>query len=216
MMQYLTRVSNVESFRRWKAGTDERLYGREETLEDLIRYITTDEPSPAMQAGIAFHKAMETIEPGTEAAILEVDGYVFTMPDAEISVPEIREMRGTKDYGSLSVTGQADCIHGRVIQDYKTTGRVDFERYLDGCQWRFYLDIFNADVFRWNVFEIREIEPKAYIVKPPQTLTVYRYPGLHDDCCRLAEDFLWLARHPLMAGQSEKIASDLLVMGELQ
>lgn len=36
-----------------------------------------------------------------------------------------------------------------------------------GCrfdQWRYYLDIFGLDVFRWQVFMIQETEPNEYAV----------------------------------------------------
>ena len=65
----------------------------------------------------------------------------------------------------------------------------DFERYLEGCQWRFYLDIFGADIFRWHIFEIKETGERTYEVKPPQTLEARRYPEIEADCARLAEEF---------------------------
>src|SRR5690606_41987075 len=63
-------------------------------------------------------------------------GYAFQMPDAEIALPEIRECRAYRQYGALTVTGQADCVHGRAVIDHKTTGKVDLERYMGGYQWR--------------------------------------------------------------------------------
>ena len=68
---------------------------------------------------------------------------------------------------------------------------------MEGCQWRFYLDIFGADIFRWNIFEIREVAPQEYHVAEPQVLTAYRYPELHRDCEALAADYLDFARKHL-------------------
>lgn len=186
----VARVSNIEAFRRWREDD-------ETSIDDLIRSITTDEPSPAMMAGTAFHKAMETAEFG-EHDTLKVGDYLFHLNGGEIELPPIREMRGEKAYGDLMVSGQVDALRGRKIIDHKTTCRFDAERYLAGVQWRYYLDIFDADEFQWNVFEIKEIAPNEYAVSPPQTLRAFRYPDMHDDCARLARDYLGFANTHLI------------------
>jgi hypothetical protein len=90
--------------------------------------------------------------------VLSIDGYTFEFDcDCEIEIPKVREIRGFKKYGELEVTGQCDCVSGKTIIDHKTTGQFDPDRFMFGYQWRFYLDIFDADVFRWNVFEIQEL-----------------------------------------------------------
>lgn len=184
----LARVSNIEAYRRWM-NWKPLFEGQDEpSLDDLVRQITTDEPSEAMMAGTAFHAAMETAADG-DHELFEADGYRFILPNAEIALPSIRELRGFKDYGPLTVTGKVDCLEGKTVIDHKTTSRVDFERYLEGCQWRFYLDIFDAEIFRWHVFEIKEVTEKTYEVKAPQTLEARRYPELSEDCARLADEF---------------------------
>lgn len=184
----LTRVSNIEAYRRWM-NWKPLFDGQEEpTLDDLVRHITTDEPSEAMMAGTAFHAAIETAQEGEHDAF-EAMGYTFHLPDAELALSAIRELRGFKDYGDLTVSGKVDCLSGKVVIDHKTTSRVDFERYLEGCQWRFYLDIFGAEIFRWHIFELKELADKTYEVKSPQTLEARRYPELGADCARLANEF---------------------------
>lgn len=188
----LTRVSNIEAYRRWLSW-EPRFDGDEEpTLDELVRMLTTDEPSEAMMAGTAFHAALEKAQHG-EHSEFSANGYRFELPDAEIELPEIREMRAFKVYDGLSVSGKVDCLNGTVVHDHKTTSRVDLERYMEGCQWRFYLDIFEANTFRWNIFEIKELEPKVYRVSPPQILTAYRYPELSTDCHRHASEYLEFA-----------------------
>jgi hypothetical protein len=113
---------------------------------------------------------------------------VFTF-DAEISLPETREMRLGKDYGGIIVSGQCDGVCGNLIIDHKTTERFDAEKYLDGWQWRFYLDIFTADKFVWNVWEMKEIDPKVYEVHGLHQLAQYRYPEIERDCRNLALEF---------------------------
>jgi len=184
----LARVSNIEAHRRWM-NWKPLFEGQDEPdLADLVRQITSDEPSEAMMAGTAFHAAIENASDG-EHETFEALGFRFILPDAEIALPRIRELRCYKEYGALAVTGKVDCLEGRVVIDHKTTSRVDLERYLEGCQWRFYLDIFGADVFRWHIFEIKEVGERTYEVGPPQTLEARRYPELGADCARLADDF---------------------------
>lgn len=182
----LARVSSLEAFRRY-------LITEDVTAEDLVQWITTDNPTPAMRAGTAFHKAMETAEDG-EHETLEADGYTFLLPDAEIALPAIRELRASKQYGDLTVTGCVDLLDGLRVEDHKSTSRFDAERYLAGYQWRLYLDIFEADTFRWNVWPIREVEPMVFQVSPPELLEAQRYPGMEADCARLANDYLEFAR----------------------
>lgn len=188
----LARVSNIEAHRQWK-NWQPLFEGQEEpTVEDLVRFITTDEPSEAMKAGTAFHKALETAGDGLHTAF-EVDGYTFLLPDASLSLPDVREMRAYGQYGALTVTGQVDAVEGCVITDHKTTSKFDPERYLNGCQWKFYLDIFDADMFQWNIFVLKELEPLTYGVSAPQVLTAFRYPEMRDHCDKLAADYLEFA-----------------------
>jgi hypothetical protein len=180
----LTRVSNIETFRRWRLD-------EEQTTADLVARLTDFQPTEAMLAGTAFHKALELATPG-DYDTLHANGYTFRLEDdAAIALPSVRELRCFGEYGPLRVTGQVDALYGRRVEDHKTTGYFNADGYLEGCQWRFYLDLFGADVFRWNVFEIAPVRGEAmtYTVKPPHTLEQVRYPGLHADCMKLAADY---------------------------
>jgi hypothetical protein len=185
----LARVSQIETYRRWRSDEDA-------TTEDLIHRITDFQPTPAMEAGTAFHRALELAQPG-EFDCLEVNGYSFLLPSAELALPEIRELRTFKRYAGLTVTGQVDALHGTRVEDHKTTASFRPDGYLEGCQWRFYLDLFDADVFRWNVFEIKHLKDKTYQVQAQHTLEQYRYPGLHEDCAALASEFAAFLREHL-------------------
>lgn len=202
----LARVSNIEAWRRWKHWQPLFDGDEEPTVEDLVRQLTTDEPSERMLAGTAFHKALELAGPG-EYDHLSANGYTFTLAGGTVALPAIRETRAHGAYGPLTVTGQADCIHGRAIFDHKTTARFDAEGYLAGCQWKFYLDLFGADTFTWNVFEITETAEKTYRVGEPHALTAYRYPELHADCEKLAAEFYEFAREHLPSDINAKVAA---------
>ena len=183
----LTRVTNIETSRRWRADPDA-------TPDDLVARLQSFEPTEAMLAGTAFHKCMEDAAPG-EYDVLEAEGFTFHLPDASIALPRIRELRCFGQYGPLRVTGQVDALYGRRVEDHKTTAYFNADGYLEGCQWRFYLVPFAAVAFRWNVFEIKPTKGKerTYEVSAPQALEQYRYPGLHDDCMDLAAGFYQFA-----------------------
>lgn len=180
----LARVSNLETFRRWRLD-------EEQDVADLVARLTDFQPTEPMLAGTAFHKALELAQPG-DYDVLSANGYTFLMPeDAAIELPSVRELRCSAQYGPLRVTGQVDALHGLRVEDHKTTAYFNADTYLEGYQWRFYLDIFGAEVFRWNVFVISPVrgQPMTYEVAPPQTLEMCRYPGLHSDCMALAADY---------------------------
>lgn len=187
------RVSEVESYRQWRDDEDADL----EVL--LARLRGQSEASEAMLAGTAFHKALELAPVGT-ATTLQALGYTFRfVDDMELAIPTIREVRAGKTYRgegyAITVSGQLDTIEGKRVEDHKTTGRFDPERYLTGYQWRYYLDIFGADVFRWNVFEIALTDdPLAWDVFAAHRLEQYRYPGMEGDCAKLVDDLARFAK----------------------
>lgn len=189
------RVSECESYRQWRDDEDADL----ELL--LARMRGQTEASEAMLAGTAFHKALE-LAAAKEHQTLHALGYTFNMVgDFELAIPTIREVRAGKTYmvdgEPVTISGQLDAIEGKRVEDHKTTGRFDPERYLTGYQWRLYLEIFGADHFRWNVFEIRqpdELEPLVWDVIDAHRLEQYRYPGMGADCAALVADLARFAR----------------------
>lgn len=184
-------VSKVEAFRQWRENEDAELA----TLLATLR--GENPPSEAMLAGSALHKALENAAEG-ERDTLSADGYEFVITaNIDLALPKCREVFATKDYGPIVISSRVDVMDGKRIEDHKTTSRFDPERYVAGCQWRFYLDIFEADVFRWNVFEIRELKPKVYDVWNFHRLEQFRYPALAMDCRDLAADLAAFVREYL-------------------
>ncbi len=188
------RVSHVEAFRRFEEGDDISA----ETLAKRIR--GEEKPTQRMEAGTAFHSVLEHIEPGRYDSI-SAHGFTFQLPGAFVlPVAGIRELRASKTYWPddepIIISGQVDAIEGLRIEDHKTTASLDAEGYFAGYQWRFYLDIFGADVFRWNVFEIAPV-PKAertYRLKAQHRLEQFRYPALEADCDALVTRFARFVR----------------------
>lgn len=191
------RVSECETFRQWQQDEDS-------DLDLLLRRMRGEEPaSPAMEAGTAFHKALENSATGIETKSLCANGYTFNIVgDFELSLPAIREVRAGKtwfvDGEPVAISGQVDAIDGMSVHDHKTTGRFDPERYLNGYQWRLYLEIFHASHFRWNVFEIAVTDdPMVWEVFDAHTLEQYRYPMMGQDCERVITDLARFAREYL-------------------
>lgn len=182
------RVSHLESFRQWKADDDLGLGW-------LLERLGESEPTQAMRAGTAFHKALELAEYDDFEGIC-ANGYTFHFEkDCQIEISRLREITGTKKYGELLVQGTCDCLDGRLVSDHKTTAQFDPDRFMSGYQWRFYLDIFEADLFRWNVFVIRETdESKTYLVTDYHRLEQRRYPDMRADCEKLAQEYVDFAK----------------------
>jgi hypothetical protein len=178
------RVSHVAAYARWKADEDM-------PVGVLVNQIVSNVETEAMLKGTAFHKFLEHAQAGSETELAEAKGYTFAfVGDFNLYLPQMREWRKGKDYGGIIVSGQVDAIEGKTIYDHKTTERFDAEKYLTGAQWMFYMDIFGADRFVWNVWEMNELkEPKSYGVNKLHTLEQYRYPELEADCTALALEY---------------------------
>jgi hypothetical protein len=178
------RVSHLAAYARWKQQEGE-------DLGWLYQSIFASESTESMSRGTAFHAALETACEG-EYSIVEAQGYRFAFTcEAELYLPKTREIRRSKDYGGIIVSGQCDGIEGKRIIDHKTVQQFDAEYHLDGWQHRFYLDIFEADRFDWHIWEVAAMkdDPKTYEVYAHHLLTQYRYPALEEDCRRLALEF---------------------------
>ena len=71
---------------------------------------------------------------------------------------------------------------GKRIADYKLIidHQVEGETYMDSYQWRFYLDIFNADVFDYFIFQAHEVGANILHIEDVHRITQYRYPDLRE------------------------------------
>lgn len=179
------RVTNLEQFRIWKEDEDLELGWI------LTRLLGKEPPSDAMLAGTAFHSAIEQASE-SELGCLVFGDYRFDVNcDCEIVVPTFKELAIEKQYGDLLVTGHVDGLIGKEVVDYKTTGQFDADRYMTSFQWRFYLDILEANRFRYEVFVISDFgPPKCYEVKQHHRLVQNRYPELTRDCEQLTQEYL--------------------------
>lgn len=194
------RVSNVAAYKRWRDDPESPDVGW------LLNQITGSQQTPAMAKGTAFHKFLEHSMAGNNYDGAEIDGYRFTFDgDFELYRPATREWRQGKDYGGIIVSGQCDSIEGATIYDDKTTEHFDPENYLEGVQWKYYLDIFEASRFVWNVWVMKlanDEDVPTYSVKALHRLEQYRYPKLSDECKALALEFKDFAAETGLIGKA--------------
>lgn len=207
------RVTALDSFHRWRQGV-----GYDAGLDTEAYVKRMCDPfydNPAMAKGRALHKALEVAVPG-DFETLTAEGITFHFDDdCELELATVRELRCGMEYGDLFVTGQVDALEGKRVEDHKSTGFFQAETYLDGYQWRFYLDIFEADVFRWNVYPLRPYrDPITNIVLPDhfavgkiEVIEQRRYPGLHRDCAALAAEYLEFSRAFILPEQARRLAA---------
>lgn len=187
-------ASDIDALRYYMANDDA-------SLDELLASLRHEAPpTESMLVGTALHLALERCAVGDHPE-LAANGYTFDFRcDGEIDVAEIRELKATRDYevdGCLvTLVGKVDGIHGRRVDDHKFTSRYDAERFMGSFQWRVYLDVFDADEFRWNVFEgyaDRE-DPKRYIIHAVHRLRMHRYPDMRDDVIAELRKFIDFAR----------------------
>ena len=181
-MSMTVTVSRLDSFRYWRGNEDA-------TTEDWLKDLSAP-PNHRMDVGAAFQTVLENLSVGGEFAACAADGISFNFK-CDAAIPQLTPVYGQKDYGSVLVRGKAGIVDGKRVEVFKTTKCFEAEKRQDGYQWRLYLDLFDADEFVWNIFVIAPNNPDetSYDVMDYHRLTAHRYPGLHDDCVSLVNDY---------------------------
>lgn len=207
----LVRTTAIEAFRRYLANGDNDYY--EITEQSVIDSVTGEfEGNEYTKIGTAFHGVVQY---GERFGFPTEGGYEFNIDSNEVRLSHeqrkialdyrnehpnaYHEFRGYKDYGRAIVTGCADMIDGVEIRDIKTKYSTPSDAdYINSCQWRYYLDIFGADVFHFDLFVFNgyKKEKHGYDVRgleltqhtPP--ITCYRYPEMENDNLALLNQFM--------------------------
>lgn len=179
----------LESFRRYQAGL---CWCKEDCtcLEELTASIRGEfVPTPRMEAGSLFHKAVETMDPGL--AFYGAD-FVGALRDCDegraaraiVERRGIHEAKWTVRFGDVLVVGKADLIAPPVAYDWKATANYSGSDYTDSLQWRFTLAALpELSHFRYETFRVWRDGDGPYSVKylsPGQEFA--RYPELMADC----------------------------------
>ena len=199
------RTSTLEQFRR-VVCTD---YAPESELVDRIRrgqWVDDPETPWYMQAGTAWHRALsgepadEVIEDNSQECLSRYGDYLFNPDDIHAGIAffgdGLREMTSwrTWEVGGLKVQveGTADHVHGLVVQDAKTkfsdTDPADYEQSL---QWRAYLLIHHAEVFRYVMFNFKDPTEDGFLaLKDIYHFNMWRYPDMERDVLEWLERFV--------------------------
>jgi hypothetical protein len=193
-----TSVSNLDLFQIWASDDDL-------DVQWLVNKITGPrEQTPAMAAGEAFHKAIENAQTEGEYEKLSAMGYTFRFcGEFDIALPQLKEVKVSAEYSGVLVKGRVDGLGASVVHELKTTEQFDPDRYLDRLQWRFYLDLTGANQNIWHIFQMKQSgyeDEKQYDVYGYHQLSEYRYPELHKDCLKAAEEYKQFAERFLVTG----------------
>ncbi len=216
-MKLRLSITTLESFRLFQTTewmTEERL------LDQLTGKF---ESNPAMTFGSAYHRL---IEKGFEIENGLTTGFSAEYPDQpkidflnvsdKITQPALdfrlkhplisNEYKVVKNLDILGheiqLVAKCDGLEGAIIHEHKTTPNVDYDKYYNSYQWRFYCDIFGLDIVQYNVFEL---VGSAYKMKKAtndqefineiesvelQEFQMFNYPDLHKDCEALLIGFI--------------------------
>lgn len=212
-MKPLIRVTTIEAFRKYMEQSEYANF--EITEQSVIDSITgVFDGNSYTKIGQAFHKIVEEQkEPIPCGRIFDIEGnkVILDVPQCKVALayrnehPDaFHEIRIYKDFGDAVITGCADMIDGVEIRDIKTKYSYPSDAdYINSCQWRFYLQLFNADVFHFDLFifegydkdkhgyDVRGLPLKRY----EPSITCYRYDGMEQDNMNLLHSFLEWAEY---------------------
>lgn len=213
MSKPIVRVTTIEAFRQFITNSIERDHYEipEQRVIDTIK--GEFKGNEYTRIGTAFHKVIEV---GNPTCCKKIDkGYKFDIEGHSVLLDynqcqialdyrneypgAFHEIRQYKDYGRAIVTGCADLIDGIEPHDVKTIYSTPSDRkFIDSCQWRYYLDIFGADVFHFDLFVFRGYKPEKHghdvrgleVTRHTPPITCYRYPDMEADNLALLNEFM--------------------------
>lgn len=171
------------------------------TTEELVSRLRREAPpNRAMAMGTAWHSILEEPQED-ELLMVKRDGFTFIVEaDACLTLPQVREIRAEKTYIvdgiPVTLTGGCDGISGTVVYDHKLTARPDPEKYFDSYQWRAYMDIFDAEIFRYVLWHAKD-DGDSILIRSVDEFPVYRYPTMRDDLMVGLHEFVQFAREHL-------------------
>lgn len=123
--------------------------------------------------------------------------YKNEYPDA------FHEIREYMDMGDLVITGCADMIDGFEIRDIKTKySQPNDKDYVDSVQWRFYLEMFGAETFHFDLFQFIGYDKEKHgtdvrgleLVRHNPPITCHYYRTMEQDNRYLIDEFVRWAK----------------------
>jgi len=221
-------VSDIDTYRYYLDDEDG-------DFDKLLRRLRREEPETIeMRAGKALHRFLETgAQPGHTFGLsldesilntpfddgyqsIDIDGFRFDFSRLEATLPlqPLREIKAEKEYiingTSVMLVGKVDGMDGLAIDDHKfTTSYFTPDRYFDAYQWRLYLDIYEANRFKYNIFIGKGLGKEGKIETGSDGIArvkltdfvpfpLVRYPELHADCLRVLGEYVEFAKRYLV------------------
>jgi hypothetical protein len=190
---YRISVTTLEKFRRYMC--EESSFDSEASLIESIKGLFTG--NDKTKFGGAYHELIEG-KYQYAGGLFKSGDFIFSKEQAEPALYYreqhplmVHEMTISKVYDTLywpiQVGGRLDGIEGIEIRDIKTKFRAfSVEEYLDSCQWKFYLDIQDLEVFWYDVFEVKGFDglpnlskQKFYSVYDEKKIKIIPHPAIH-------------------------------------
>lgn len=167
-------------------------------------------PTPAMQAGTAFHAMLEDCSDALDSRYNDFE-FVFSGDiDGEIitGYPHEREVKHVwRGVDGVDLVGKMDVATPFLIIDHKLTANYDPERYFNSWQWRAYLTMLDVPKFCYQVFECGEIAiGEPIYIKAYHTLEMYAYNGMQAEVKEIVHNLSelidkWTVNPPLLPSQ---------------
>lgn len=184
-------TTTLESFRLFMQADQEWM-----TEQELIDTISGKfVPNHKVLLGMAFGQVLEAPEKFRVNGGYQHGEFFFSldmMADALAGIDRrgVFEAKGEKVYGDCVVVAKADHMLGADISEFKSTlSSFDPDKYAESCQWRFMAEIFDVPKVTYKVFCLSEDTAGVLDLRSIEPMSLYRYPALHQDCCRLVAAF---------------------------
>lgn len=153
-------------------------------------------PNHKVLLGLAFGKVLETperfrVRGGFKSGEFFFSDEVMAPALSVIDRAGVFEVKAQRLYGECMVVCKADHVLGAHLSEFKTTlSNFNADKYIESCQWRFMADILQPAIVTYRVFCLDEDYSTGVIALDSiETMNLFPYPALHQDCCDLVEAF---------------------------
>ena len=164
--------------------------------DDMIATIKGEfTPTPAIKLGLAYGRILEAPDRFKVKGGYQCGDYGFAESTiapalALIDRRGVFEAKATKEYGDCVVVAKADHLLGSHLTEFKTTcSSFAIDKYLESCQWRFMVDLFEPSIVTYHVFCLDDHENGVAELRSIESFNVYPYSALHADCADLVREF---------------------------
>ena len=192
--------SLIDSYEYWKSDERSGEEKQEARFQELLSSIKGErwEPNEPVLRGSAFHDLLEREIVGMadrlestdqKGGVWVFDGEGVRHVRAQIPPGTLFEVWGDLLLPEIDVRLRlrADGLSGNEVHEFKTTSRIDVDRYLKGVQWRCYLLAFKAEVVAYHICKLGfDKKAKVWRVKEYLPLRQYAYDGMRADVSKRA------------------------------